>query len=230
MASCRRSAQRRSPSLMGSFDLWIKALHIVAVISWMAGMLYLPRLFVYHADARAESPISEHVQGHGAAAAQGHRQSGDDRGLDHRAAARLARRLFHVAVAARQTGAGAAVDRAARLFLRAGCAPSPRIANTHSSRFYRFINEVPTAIMILDRLPGGDETVQATAAVAKSAVENLPKPIKRGPSPSTGAPPARGSPRSRRRRPKRTTASTQVSAPVSPLALAERPRPSQCGK
>jgi protoporphyrinogen IX oxidase len=28
---------------------WIKALHVLAVISWMAGMLYLPRLFVYHA-------------------------------------------------------------------------------------------------------------------------------------------------------------------------------------
>ena len=31
--------------------LWLKALHIIAVIAWMAGMLYLPRLFVYHADA-----------------------------------------------------------------------------------------------------------------------------------------------------------------------------------
>ena len=39
--------------------LWIKALHIVAVISWMAGMLYLPRLFVYHADAAAGSEQSE---------------------------------------------------------------------------------------------------------------------------------------------------------------------------
>ena len=29
---------------------WIKALHIVAIIAWMAGLLYLPRLFVYHAD------------------------------------------------------------------------------------------------------------------------------------------------------------------------------------
>ncbi|MGH6682371.1 MAG: CopD family protein, partial [Pseudolabrys sp.] len=29
--------------------LWLKALHIIAVIAWMAGMLYLPRLFVYHA-------------------------------------------------------------------------------------------------------------------------------------------------------------------------------------
>ena len=30
--------------------LWIKALHLIAVISWMAGLLYLPRLFVYHAE------------------------------------------------------------------------------------------------------------------------------------------------------------------------------------
>jgi protoporphyrinogen IX oxidase len=36
-------------------DLWLKALHIIAVISWMAGLLYLPRLFVYHADAEAGS-------------------------------------------------------------------------------------------------------------------------------------------------------------------------------
>ena len=28
----------------------LKALHIIAVIAWMAGLLYLPRLFVYHAD------------------------------------------------------------------------------------------------------------------------------------------------------------------------------------
>lgn len=30
--------------------LWVKALHLIAVISWMAGMLYLPRLFVYHSE------------------------------------------------------------------------------------------------------------------------------------------------------------------------------------
>ena len=41
------------------FDLWIKALHILAVISFMAGMLYLPRLFVYHADAAPGSVQSE---------------------------------------------------------------------------------------------------------------------------------------------------------------------------
>jgi putative membrane protein len=38
---------------------WVKALHILAVISWMAGMLYLPRLMVYHAEAPVGSPQSE---------------------------------------------------------------------------------------------------------------------------------------------------------------------------
>jgi putative membrane protein len=38
---------------------WIKALHVIAVIAWMAGMLYLPRLFVYHADAAIGSDKSE---------------------------------------------------------------------------------------------------------------------------------------------------------------------------
>ena len=41
------------------FDLWIKALHVLAVIAWMAGMLYLPRLFVYHAEAGPGTPQSE---------------------------------------------------------------------------------------------------------------------------------------------------------------------------
>jgi protoporphyrinogen IX oxidase len=38
---------------------WIKALHVIAVISWMAGMLYLPRLFVYHCEAEIGSKQSE---------------------------------------------------------------------------------------------------------------------------------------------------------------------------
>lgn len=42
-----------------TFLLWVKALHVLAVISWMAGMLYLPRLFVYHADAKRGSAQSE---------------------------------------------------------------------------------------------------------------------------------------------------------------------------
>jgi protoporphyrinogen IX oxidase len=38
---------------------WIKAFHIIAVIAWMAGMLYLPRLFVYHCEAEPGSKQSE---------------------------------------------------------------------------------------------------------------------------------------------------------------------------
>ena len=38
---------------------WIKALHVIAVIAWMAGMLYLPRLFVYHCEVERGSKQSE---------------------------------------------------------------------------------------------------------------------------------------------------------------------------
>jgi putative membrane protein len=43
----------------GAAYLWLKALHIIAVIAWMAGMLYLPRLFVYHWETAPGSPESE---------------------------------------------------------------------------------------------------------------------------------------------------------------------------
>ena len=45
--------------LLASAYLWIKALHVIAVIAWMAGLLYLPRLFVYHAETEPGSPQSE---------------------------------------------------------------------------------------------------------------------------------------------------------------------------
>lgn len=38
---------------------WVKALHVLSIIAWMAALLYLPRLFVYHADAAVGSPQSE---------------------------------------------------------------------------------------------------------------------------------------------------------------------------
>jgi putative membrane protein len=41
------------------FYLWIKAFHVIAVIAWMAGMLYLPRLFFYHCEAAPGTPESE---------------------------------------------------------------------------------------------------------------------------------------------------------------------------
>lgn len=37
---------------------WVKVIHVLAVISWMAGLFYLPRLFVYHAENRGKSEIS----------------------------------------------------------------------------------------------------------------------------------------------------------------------------
>lgn len=45
--------------LSGTAYLWVKAFHVVAVMSWMAGLLYLPRLFVYHTQVEAGSEQSE---------------------------------------------------------------------------------------------------------------------------------------------------------------------------
>jgi protoporphyrinogen IX oxidase len=39
--------------------LWTKALHVISMIAWMAGLLYLPRLFVYHTEVAVGSPESE---------------------------------------------------------------------------------------------------------------------------------------------------------------------------
>jgi putative membrane protein len=54
--------QRNSPLRMNETSTmyeWIKALHVIAVIAWMAGMLYLPRLFVYHCESETGSKQSE---------------------------------------------------------------------------------------------------------------------------------------------------------------------------
>lgn len=45
--------------MSGEGYLWLKALHVIAVISWMAGLLYLPRLFVYHCEVQPGSETSE---------------------------------------------------------------------------------------------------------------------------------------------------------------------------
>src|ERR1700688_5063008 len=51
----RRQAARHgiipAPSETGTFMLWLKAFHVIAVVTWFAGLFYLPRLYVYHADA-----------------------------------------------------------------------------------------------------------------------------------------------------------------------------------
>jgi putative membrane protein len=53
--SVARSANHEASTMY----VWIKALHVMAVIAWMAGMLYLPRLFVYHCEAEIGSKQSE---------------------------------------------------------------------------------------------------------------------------------------------------------------------------
>lgn len=44
---------------MADYYLWLKAVHVIAIVAWMAAMLYLPRLFVYHAEVGPRTPQSE---------------------------------------------------------------------------------------------------------------------------------------------------------------------------
>ena len=44
---------------MADYFLWLKAFHVIAVVAWMAALLYLPRLFVYHAGTAAGGDVSE---------------------------------------------------------------------------------------------------------------------------------------------------------------------------
>lgn len=48
--------------LLDDAYLWIKALHVISVIFWMAGMFYLPRLYVYHRETPAGSELSENYK------------------------------------------------------------------------------------------------------------------------------------------------------------------------
>lgn len=137
------------PGWIAALYPWIKALHILSVIAWMAGMLYLPRLFVYHSDTSAGSPASEMLKV-------------------------MERRLLGTIVNPAMIGTvvfgGAllampgAVDWSAGwpwvklalvlamaamhgLFARWRCAFAAD-RNTRPARFYRLANEVPTLLMI----------------------------------------------------------------------------------
>lgn len=48
--------------ILGSYYLWLRAAHVIAIISWMAGLLYLPRLYVYHIEAGQTSRLAETFQ------------------------------------------------------------------------------------------------------------------------------------------------------------------------
>ena len=132
---------------------WIKALHIIAVIAWMAGMLYLPRLFVYHCAAERGSVQSETFK------------------VMER---RLLRGIINPAMVATwafglwlawlgpdsRFGWFAAPWLQAKIVLVLGLSAVHGLLarwrndfaadrNRHSQGFYRIINEVPTILMIL---------------------------------------------------------------------------------
>jgi len=132
---------------MTDLYLWLKALHVIAVIAWMAGMLYLPRLYVYHCKASPGSELSETFK------------------VMER---RLLRAIINPAmIAAWILGLsmawqgdlwaegwfhgklllllGMQLIHAAYARWRRQFATD---ANRHSERFYRFMNEVPTLLMI----------------------------------------------------------------------------------
>ncbi len=131
---------------------WIKAIHIIAVIAWMAGMLYVPRLFVYHCTAETGSVQSETfkvmelrllrriikpamiatwVFGLWLA------WHGPDSHYGWFASGWLQAKLVLVVIL---SGIHGLFARWVKAF--------GRDQNRHSQRFYRIINEVPTVLMI----------------------------------------------------------------------------------
>ena len=129
--------------------LWIKALHLIAVISWMAGLLYLPRLFVYHCDAEPGSDKSETLKV---------MERRLIRAIMNPAmiAAFVFGGLMLYALGAEAFGEGWLI---AKLVLVAGMTAAHHMMslhrkafeadrNTKTQRYFRFFNEVPTLLMI----------------------------------------------------------------------------------
>jgi protoporphyrinogen IX oxidase len=126
--------------------LWLKAFHVIAVITWFAGLFYLPRLFVYHADARDSVSIERFIV--------------------------MERRLFAIMTigAAASLSFGAAMLVEAPVYLTMGwlrvklllvllliayhgfcytlTRDFARNRNSHSARWYRVFNEVPSLMLI----------------------------------------------------------------------------------
>lgn len=135
--------------MSGDVYLWIKAFHVISVISWMAGLLYLPRLFVYHAGESVDSGASETFK------------------VMERKLLRFI--MLPAMIATFVTGTlliwylGSAVFQEgwlhAKIALVLGLAAShgamarwrrafAEDRNSHSARFFRWMNEVPTILMI----------------------------------------------------------------------------------
>lgn len=139
---------RRNEIIIQTHYPWLKALHIIAVLCWMAGMLYLPRLFVYHAGAPKGGEASETFK------------------IMER---RLLKFIMTPAMVAAFLFGGLMIAanpalmgqpwlhaKLALVFLMAGLhgylagavKVFARDANRRSGRFYRYINEIPTVLMI----------------------------------------------------------------------------------
>ncbi len=127
--------------------LWLKAFHIIAVLSWMAGMLYLPRLFVYHSAAEPGSPQAKTFEvmerrllnfimtpAMGVTIILGFVLMLQGAWLT---AGWLHAKLLLVVI---MVGMHA--------FLSRWAADFRMNRNAHSQKFYRIINEVPTVLMI----------------------------------------------------------------------------------
>ena len=126
---------------------WLKALHVIAIIAWMAGMLYLPRLYVYHSKAKPGSEMSETFKV-----------------MERRLLraiinpAMIASWIFGLSMAWMNDwwSAGWFHGKLALLLcmqlVHAGYARWRRAfandANTHDEKFFRIMNEVPTLLMI----------------------------------------------------------------------------------
>lgn len=134
--------------MSGETYLILKSIHIIAVISWMAGLFYLPRLFVYHASAEKGSELSETLK-------------------------IMERRLVKAIMIPAMTitwvmGLGMAFSNdlfslvwfdikfllviamtAVQFLLIHYKNCFARDENIHSHRFYRILNEVPTLLMII---------------------------------------------------------------------------------
>lgn len=136
-------------ALLLGFYPWIKALHIISVIAWMAGMLYLPRLFVYHAELAPGS-------------AEGARFERMERRLLRAIMqpAMIATWAFGLALALTpgvvDWSSGwmhaklvlAALMTAMHQVLATWRKQFARGRNRHDARFFRLANEVPTLLMI----------------------------------------------------------------------------------
>jgi len=130
--------------------LWVKAFHIIAAIAWMAGLLYLPRLFVYHCSALASSDLDKTFR------TMERRLLRFIMGPAMAATWLLGLALIYLSPHAFWGEAwfyGKVLAVVAMTGVHGGMVVWQRDfendRNRHGPRFYKMMNEVPTALMIL---------------------------------------------------------------------------------